>query len=142
MVLKGRELTPFSSAKAYETGPLAVTVLDLDDLVFAVEGLPADKLVVQAEIPGDGDLLGYGFDFALDDEPWPPDSGERKGQQRHRHRYRGAKGDHRGIAMGEGALWIPTRVPRSSTDRSRGLCAKTGIDLSATCEGVPPYSIE
>jgi virginiamycin B lyase len=74
---------------------------------FAAEELPAEKLVVQAKIPRGGDFMGFGFDSL-----WMM-SGRRLVRANAADNsvvdieLEDTIGKYRGVAVGEGAVWIP-----------------------------------
>jgi hypothetical protein len=74
---------------------------------IAAEELPIEKLEVQAKIPQSGDFMAFGFDslWMMSDGDMirvnPTDNSVSE------IKVPGAVGRYRGIAIGEGAVWIP-----------------------------------
>src|SRR4051812_25081489 len=75
---------------------------------IAAEELSVKKLEVQAKIPHGGDFMAFGFDSL-----WMMDGPESMVRVNPRDnsvtkiKVAGAIGSFRGIALGEGAVWIP-----------------------------------
>ena len=88
---------------------------------FAAEEISADNLVVQAEIPRYGDFLGFGFASL-----WMMSGGRLARVDTANDsvvdieiEIEGTIGKYRGIAIGEGAVWLPDiRRPDNLQNRS------------------------
>src|SRR5262245_4402479 len=73
----------------------------------AAEDLPADKLVVQAKIPRGGDFMGFGFEslWMVSDAKLARVSAADNSVVD--IELPGTIGKYRGVAVGEGAVWVP-----------------------------------
>jgi DNA-binding beta-propeller fold protein YncE len=74
---------------------------------MSAEELPIDKLEVQAKIPHQGDFIAFGFGSL-----WMMSGGKMirvnaTDNSVTEIKIAGAVGDYRGIAVGEGAVWVP-----------------------------------
>jgi virginiamycin B lyase len=87
---------------------LMLPILWIDPTVsFAANEIPAEKLVVQAEIPRSGDFMGFGFDSL-----WMMSVGRLVRVNPADNSFieielEGSLGSTRGVGIGEGAVWIP-----------------------------------
>jgi len=76
-------------------------------LSSAAEEVPADKLVIQAKIPKGGDFMGFGFDSLWIVSGLKLVRVSAADNSAAEIELPGTIGKYRGIAVGEGAVWVP-----------------------------------
>lgn len=100
---------------------------------MAAEELPVDKLEVQAKIPSGGDFMAFGFDSL-----WMMSGAEvmvrvnAADNNVTKIKVPGAFGSFRGIAVGEGAVWIPdtsSKTVYKLDPGANGIALKIPVDF-------------